>query len=56
MILLKLDVAAMMGYTGALFKDFFGGTWGILYASVMMTLWIVIPGWLAVRKFNRKDL
>jgi Cu-processing system permease protein len=56
MILLKLDVAAMMGYTGALFKDFFGGTWGILYASVMMTLWILIPGWLAVRKFNRKDL
>ena len=56
MILLKLDVAAMMGYTGALFKDFFGGALGILYASVMMTLWIVIPGWLAVRKFNRKDL
>ena len=56
MILLKLDIAAMMGYTGAIFKDFFGGLWGMLYALAIMLLWIVLPSWLAVRKFNRKDL
>lgn len=56
MILLKMDIAAMMGYTGAVFKDFFGGFWGILYASLILFLWIAIPSWLAVRRFNRKDL
>jgi len=56
MILLKLDIAAMMGYTGAVFKDFFGGFWGILYALLVMLLWVLIPVWLTVRKFNRKDL
>lgn len=56
MILLKMDIAAMMGYTGAVFKDFFGGFWGILYASLILFLWIATPSWLAVRRFNRKDL
>jgi Cu-processing system permease protein len=56
LILLKLDIAAMMGYTGAVFKDFFGGLWGALYALLMMLLWVLFPAWLAVRKFNRKDL
>lgn len=56
MILLKLDIAAMMGYTGAIFKDFFGGFWGMLYALLVMLLWIILPSWLAIRKFNRKDL
>ncbi|MDP4213940.1 MAG: ABC transporter permease subunit, partial [Bacteroidota bacterium] len=56
MILLKLDIAAMMGYTGAVFKDFFGGFWGILYALLVMLLWVFLPVWLTVRKFNRKDL
>jgi len=56
MILLKLDIAAMMGYTGAVFKDFFGGFWGMLYALAIMLLWVVLPSWFAVRKFNRKDL
>lgn len=56
MVLLKMDVSAMMGYTGAVFKDFFGTTAGMLTSFVVLLLWIALPAWLSVRKFNRKDL
>ena len=55
-IMLKMDVSALMGYTGALYKDFFGSYLGMLYSIGIMTLWVVIPLWLAVRTFKRKDL
>lgn len=55
-IMLKMDVSALMGYTGALYKDFFGSGAGLLYTIGIMTLWIIIPLWIAVRKFNKKDL
>ncbi|HVY74544.1 MAG TPA: ABC transporter permease subunit [Puia sp.] len=56
MILLKLDISAMMGYTGAVFKDFFGSGLGMSYALLMLALWIALPLIMAVRRFNRKDL
>ena len=55
-IMLKMDVSALMGYTGALYKDFFGSGTGILFTTGIMLLWIVCPLWLAVRKFRKKDL
>lgn len=55
-IMLKMDVSALMGYTGALYKDFFGSGTGMLFTSGIMLLWIIVPLWLAVRKFRRKDL
>ena len=55
-IMLKMDVSALMGYTGALYKDFFGSGSGILFTSGIMLLWIVLPVWLAIRKFRKKDL
>ena len=56
LILLQLDVSAMMGYTGAVFKDFFGTYTGILFSFTILLLWIVLPVWYATRKFNTKDL
>jgi Cu-processing system permease protein len=56
LILLHMDVSAMMGYTGAIFKDFFGTTLGVTISFVVLLLWGVVPVWLATRKFNRKDL
>ena len=56
LILLQLDVSAMMGYTGAVFKDFFGTYTGILFSVVALLLWIVLPVWYSTRKFNTKDL
>jgi Cu-processing system permease protein len=55
-IMLKMDVSALMGYTGALYKDFFGSGTGILFTVGIMLLWMIIPLWLALRSFKRKDL
>lgn len=55
-IMLKMDVSALMGYTGALYKDFFGSYTGILFTTGIMLIWIIAPVWLAVRRFRRKDL
>ena len=56
LILLHMDVSAMMGYTGAIFKDFFGTGVGIVISFGVLLLWAVVPVWLSTRKFNRKDL
>jgi Cu-processing system permease protein len=56
LILLKLDISAMMGYTGAIFKDFFGTIAGVAIAFMTLALWIAIPLYYSTRKFNRKDL
>lgn len=55
-IMLKMDISALMGYTGALYKDFFGNGSGILFTIAIMLLWAITPMWLAVRAFERKDL
>lgn len=56
LILLHLDVSAMMGYTGAIFKDFFGTDAGIAIVFVVLLLWIIIPYRVSLLKFKRKDL
>lgn len=56
LILLKMDISALMGYTGAVFKNFFGTNVGLIISFVVLIIWIVLPAWLSVRKFNRKDL
>lgn len=56
MILLKMDISALMGYTGAIFQQFFGTTLGQLLSLLVMLLWVFIPVWFSVRRFNHKDL
>jgi Cu-processing system permease protein len=56
LILLQLDVSAMMGYTGAVFKEFFGANNGLIFSFFVLLSWIVIPVWYSTRKFNSKDL
>ena len=55
-IMLKMDISALMGYTGALYKDFFGSGSGLLFTLGIMLIWIIVPLSLAIRKFNHKDL
>ncbi len=55
-ILLQMDISALMGMTGALFRDFFGSAGGILLASVVLLLWAAGSFWLSLRRFSRKDL
>jgi Cu-processing system permease protein len=56
LILLHMDASALMGYTGAVFKDFFGTITGSVFSFGVLTLWVIIPTWLSVRAFKRKDL
>jgi Cu-processing system permease protein len=55
-IMLKMDVSALMGYTGALYQDFFGSITGMLFTSGIMLIWIVLPLYGAIRSFKKKDL
>ena len=56
MILLKMDVSALMGYTGAVFKDFFGTQTGMGLSFFVLMLWAVLPLLFSIRKFKHKDL
>lgn len=55
-MLLELDISALMGYTGAFYKQFFGTAFGILYSTFVLFLWIVIPCAAALKVFSKKDL
>jgi Cu-processing system permease protein len=56
LILLKMDISALMGYTGAVFKDFFGTATGTVIALSTLVVWIAMPCWLSLRSFVKKDL
>ncbi len=56
LIILKLDASAMLGYTGAIFKDFFGSSLGVILSFLLLILWVVIPFYLSLIKFKNKDL
>jgi len=56
LIILKIDLAALLGYTGAVYQQFFGSVGGMLVSLVALSLWTLVPAWGAVRTFARKDL
>jgi Cu-processing system permease protein len=55
LILLKLDISALLGYTGAVFKQFFGTNYGLVVSIVMLTTWVILPVLRIVYKSKRKD-
>jgi Cu-processing system permease protein len=55
LVLLQLDVAALLGYTGAVFTRVFSGAAGAAMAMLVLSLWIAAPLALAARAFRRKD-
>jgi Cu-processing system permease protein len=55
-LLLQVDMSAMLGFTGALFQKFFGSVSGMLISGFVLLLWIIIPLYLSVRQFNKRDL
>lgn len=55
LVLLQLDISALLGYTGAIFKEFFGTSKGFFVALLILILWVVIPVFLIVRKSGNKD-
>jgi Cu-processing system permease protein len=55
-ILLELDVSALMGYTGAVFKEYLGTATGVGFIVAALLTWAVLPLWRAVAVFNKKDI
>lgn len=56
LILLQLDISAMLGYTGAVFKDFFGTNWGLAISVALLTAWAAGPFAFSLARFRKRDL
>jgi len=56
LILLRMNISAMMGHTGAIFKDIFGSQLGILLSFILLMLWVFVPFYISLIKFKKKDL
>ncbi len=55
LVLLKLDISALLGYTGAVFQQFFGTNFGMTISVFVLSLWVLIPTYFIKIKSNRKD-
>lgn len=55
MVLLQLDIAALLGYTGAVFKQYLGTNLGFFIALIILILWVVIPILLIRWRASKKD-
>jgi Cu-processing system permease protein len=56
LLLLQMDRAALLGYTGALFARFFGTAVGAAVAGTTLLAWSGIPLGAAFRLFRTRDL
>ncbi len=55
LIILKLDISALLGYTGAVFKNFFGTSFGSILSLSLLAVWVIIPVWRISAKAKKKD-
>ncbi len=55
-VLLRMDASAMLGYTGAVFKDLFGDTNGLYLAMGLLVCWAILPFLISIKLFQKKDL
>jgi len=55
LILLKLDISALLGYTGAVFRKFFGTNWGLVLSMAVLCLWVIFPVLRMNFKLKKKD-
>lgn len=55
LFVLNFDVSALMGYSGALFKKFYGSSLGSIVSVFSLIIWLFIPLILGLKSFNKKD-
>jgi Cu-processing system permease protein len=56
LVVMQTEASAMLGYTGAVFKEFFGSSTGYIASSLAMLIWSLLPFWGARKVFDKKDL
>ncbi len=55
-VLLQLNISAMLGYSGAIFKQVFGSGGGMGISMLILLIWATVPFILSLIRFNKKDL
>lgn len=55
LILLKLDISALLGYTGAVFQKFFGTSQGLIISVIVLSFWVIISIYNIFRISRKKD-
>jgi Cu-processing system permease protein len=55
-VLLQLNVAAMLGQAGAVFRQVFGSGGGMVISLIILGIWTVVPFLWSLIMFNKKDL
>ena len=55
LLVLRFDVSALMGYTGAVMQRMLGTPLGIAAAIGGLAAWTIVPGLFALRAFHRRD-
>lgn len=55
-VLLQLEVAAMLGQAGAIFKQVFGSGGGMVISMIILGIWTLVPFLWSLIMFNKKDL
>lgn len=55
LILLKLDISALLGYTGAVFQKFFGTSQGLITSVFVLSLWVILSTYNIFRISRKKD-
>jgi Cu-processing system permease protein len=53
LILLKLDISALMGFTGAVFRKFLGNGLGMAISMLVLATWMILPV-LSIRRVAMK--
>lgn len=53
--MLKFNISALMGYTGAVFQSFFGSMLGISVSIFFLMIWIIVPIYMSTKSFSKKD-
>lgn len=54
--LLQFESAAMLGYTGAIFKNYFGTGVGTIITILILFIWSLVPFLFSFSIFDKKDL
>jgi Cu-processing system permease protein len=55
LIMLQLDISALMGYTGAVFRRFLGTDTGMVVAYSALIAWVIFPVLIFLRVARKKD-
>lgn len=55
LFIFKMDISALMGLTGAIMQKFIGSALGTVLIYSVLSVWVILPLWLASRYFINKD-